>query len=125
MENRAQRYRIRFCVALMGLLLITACSKDPSVEPEPDLPSRTILYYLGADNSLYSESDDKIEALRIGFPGGEDHLVIYKDTRNEPPELLEIYTDENGENQVRTAKTYPEQNSATGETFRQVLDDVQ
>ncbi len=112
---------------LLGLL--NACSGDdveidPSIEPEPDLPTRTILYYLGADNSLYTESKDKIEALRLGFPGGKDHLVIYKDSRNESPELLEVYAAENGENQIRVIKTYPEQNSATGETFQRVLADV-
>lgn len=117
-------YRLSFVWLLLSLLLITACSKDPTVEPEPDLPNRTILYYLGADNSLYSESDDKIEALRLGFPGGKDHLVIYKDSRNESPELLEVYTAGNGENQIRALKTYPEQNSATGETFQRVLEDM-
>jgi len=120
-------YRLHVGRALIGILLVAAwgCNKDNPIKPEPDLPHRTILYYLGADNSLYSESEDKVEALRVGFPGGDDHLVIYKDTRNESPELLEIYTDKNGDNQIRTTKTYSEQNSATGETFRQVLDDVQ
>lgn len=117
-------YRLYLGGLLLGLLFITACSKDPFVEPEPDLPNRTILYYLGADNSLYTEANEKIEALRLGFPGGNDHLVIYKDSRNASPELLEIYTAYNGENQIRTIKTYSEQNSATSQTFQRVLEDV-
>ena|SRR5690606_29030210 len=112
---------------LLFYLLFIACSKDPSPlpEPEPKPPSRTILYYLAADNSLYDEANDKVEALRAGFPDGENRLVIYKDTRNHTPELLEIYRDDQNQSQVRTVKTYPEQNSASGETLEQVLDDVQ
>lgn len=103
---------------------MSACSKGPVADPEPELPTRTILYYLGADNSLYTEADEKVKALRQGFSSGGNHLMIYKDSRNESPELLEVYTAGNGESRIRTVKTYPRQNSATGETFQKVLGDV-
>src|SRR5690606_27104378 len=116
-------FGIHFGTAAMCLLLLAwGCSKDDEVGP--DLPNRTILYYLGADNNLHLEADEKIEALRLGFPGGNSRLVIYRDGYGTPPELLEVHVDETGQNQVRAAKTYPEQNSATGETLQLVLNDV-
>lgn len=112
-------------VALVLLLFSWSCSKDNPIEPKVDLPSRTILYYLGADNNLQDEADEKTEALRLGFPGGNDRLVIYRDTETETPRLLEVYQDKIGENKIREVKTYPEQNSATAETFQTVLNDVE
>lgn len=127
MEDYPLTYRTYFRIAAISLLLLftSSCSKDDPVEPEPDLPNRTILYYLGADNNLQNEADEKTEALRLGFPGGNNRLVIYRDTENETPKLLEVYRHENGENQVREVKSYAEQNSATAETFQAVLEDVE
>jgi len=123
MADYPKIFGIHFGTAAMCLLLLAwGCSKDDEVGP--DLPNRTILYYLGADNNLHLEADEKIEALRLGFPGGNNRLVIYRDGYGTPPELLEVHVDETGENQVRAAKTYPEQNSATGETLQLVLNDV-
>lgn len=118
-----------FRLTVVGLLAVLwSCSKNdgPAIIPDPVLPQRTILYYLGTDNNLYIEADEKVEALRLGFPGGNNRLVIYKDKLNTPPELLEIYADEKaGENLIRTVKTYTDQNSASGETFQLVLRDVE
>ena len=114
-------------LALLSLLLLSSgCSKDDPFEPEPDPFSRTVLYYLGADNDLHIEANEKIDALRKGFPGGANNrLVIYKDVPDDVPQLLEVYPDGSGENQVRNIKSYPEQNSATGETIQVVLADLE
>ncbi|WP_229738839.1 clostripain-related cysteine peptidase [Parapedobacter pyrenivorans] len=105
------------------LSLIVSCDKDDKVRPE--LPNRTILYYLGADNNLHVEADEKIEALRLGFPGGDNRLVIYKDIPNNVPQLLEIYADKTGENQIRIIKGYPEQNEVVAGDIQLLLDDIQ
>lgn len=111
---------------LTGLFLMTGgCSKDRPIAPAPDLPSRTILYYLAADNNLHDEAAEKINALRAGFPGGNhNRLVVYNDSWNEAPQLLEIYSDDLGNNQTRSVKTYTEQNSAAGETVQLILTDL-
>lgn len=126
MGNHWKMYRLYTCItAIYLLLLILSCSKEIPIKPQSKLPQRTILYYLGTDNNLQVEADDKIEALRLGFPGGNNKLVIYKDKQNILPELLEVYVNEAGESRVRVIKTYPEQNSAAGETFQAVLNDVE
>ncbi|MFC3197435.1 clostripain-related cysteine peptidase [Parapedobacter deserti] len=105
------------------MLFTWGCNKDSG--NEPDLPNRTVLYYLGGDNNLAIEADEKIEALRRGFPGGKNRLVIYRDTDNEVPQLLEIYREASGENHIRIMKTYSEQNSANKQTVRLVLEDIE
>ena len=117
--------KLIFIIVLLALII--GCSKNnaPEIIPNPALPTRTILYYLGTDNNLQVEADEKIEAMRLGFPGGDNKLVIYKDIVQEAPQLLEVYQSETGENLVRTVRTYPEQNSAIGETFQAVFHDVE
>ncbi len=120
-------YRLLLSRAFIGLLLTSSlwgCGKEHPIEPAPDLPNRTILYFLGADNNLQVEADEKTEALRLGFPGGNNRLVIYRDSEDEVPQLLEVYPDMTGENKIRTVKTYPEQNSAAGETLQLLLADI-
>src|SRR5690606_16921749 len=91
-------------VALMLLFFSCSCGKKAPLEPAPNLPNRAILYYLGTDNNLQVEAEEKIEAMRLGFPGGDNKLVIYKDISQEAPQLLEVYQGETGENLVRTVK---------------------
>lgn len=118
-------YRLYLIGVFLGLLLFMSCNKEVDIKLGSDLPSRTILYYLAADNSLYAEADEKISALRSGFPGGGNNLVIYRDSHNASPELLSVYVDATGQNQIRTVKTYSEQNGASGTTFQSVVDDVE
>lgn len=51
--------------------------------------------------------------------------MIYRDSRDKSPELLEIYVYATGQSQIRAVKSYPQQNSASGAVFRSVLDDMQ
>jgi len=118
-------YRLHFIGAFLSLFLFISCSREGDIKLGSDLPNRTILYYLAADNSLYAEADEKIGALRSGFPGHGNNLVIYKDSRNGSPELLNVYVDATGQNQIRTVKVYPERNSASDTIFQSVLDDVE
>uniref|UniRef100_UPI0033420858 clostripain-related cysteine peptidase n=1 Tax=Parapedobacter pyrenivorans TaxID=1305674 RepID=UPI0033420858 len=126
MDNRPSNGYIaasKFVLMAFLVLSMLGCSKNDEVGP--DLPNRTILYYLGADNNLHVEADEKIEALRLGFPGGDNRLVIYKDIPNSVPQLLEIYADKTGENQIRIIKGYPEQNEVVAGDIQLLLDDIQ
>lgn len=118
----------RFGMKLTALLLMVVfgCSKDSGFEVKTDPTSRTVLYYLAAENDLHVEADEKVEALRLGFPrDSHNQLVIYKDIPGDVPRLLEVYADASGENRIRTVKTYPEQNSAAAETIQMVLVDLE
>lgn len=103
----------------------TACHTEDSIDELPT--NRILIAYLSGDNSLSSEINQKINALATGFlnTGSNNQynrLFIYSDTRNTPPQLIEISDTHNGP--VHTLKTYPVQNSADAGIMAQVLSDI-
>ena len=59
--------RIGYITAiLLAVLLCGSCINEEYAGPDPDLPTRTIIVYLGGDNNLSEETGRKIEAL-LGY----------------------------------------------------------
>ncbi len=102
------------------LTLFTACEKDT---PEPISPVRTLLFYLGGDNNLSGEVSYKIEQIKATALSSSCRVVVYKDTRKEAPQLLELKK-EHGQVQAIVVREYEESNSASAQTFTSVLQEV-
>ena len=118
----------KFQRIITGLLfcfpLFWGCTNDV---PDPVAPTRTVLIYMAADNSLSSYSYDNIESIVQGtsasaLNGG--NLLIYVDAKNAAPQLLQIKVKSDGKIQKLSVKDYPEQNSADPSVMRGVFDKV-
>ncbi|MDR1121458.1 MAG: hypothetical protein LBM08_11130 [Dysgonamonadaceae bacterium] len=104
------------------LLACLACTDRDDREYFPP-PQRTVLIYMAADNNLYKNARlDMEEMLKAEIPEN-NHLLVYLDvperTDDECPALLEM---KGGEFTV--VKQYGQQNSASGEVLRTVIQDV-
>ncbi|MBP8760652.1 MAG: clostripain [Parabacteroides sp.] len=118
----------KFQRIITGLLfcfpLFWGCTNDV---PDPVAPTRTVLIYMAADNSLSSYSYDNIESIVQGtsasaLNGG--NLLIYVDAKNAAPQLLQIKVKSDGKIQKLSVEDYPEQNSADPSVMRGVFDKV-
>lgn len=118
----------KFQRIITGLLfcfpLFWGCTSDV---PDPVAPTRTVLIYMAADNSLSSYSYDNIESIVQGtsasaLNGG--NLLIYVDAKNAAPQLLQIKVKSDGKIQKLSVEDYPEQNSADPSVMRGVFDKV-
>lgn len=59
---------VRYILAVvLSAVLFSSCINEEYEGPDPDLPARTILVWLGGDNNLSDETGRKIEALRQGW----------------------------------------------------------
>lgn len=115
---QCMKYLYMFCF----LLLICSCHKEndnPSA-----LLTRTLLIYLGGDNSLDAETYDKLIQIKNEWHDGIDgKIIVYQDTPfKDSPRLLEI--DEKSEKGYITIHTYDQENSASPEVLSRVIDDV-
>ncbi|MDR1645260.1 MAG: hypothetical protein LBS05_05485 [Tannerellaceae bacterium] len=110
-------------VLCAGLTLGSCCSEE-----EPMIvPSRTVLVYMAADNSLSSFADKNIKNMLIGAEGNNlngGNLLVYHDPASEPPRLLRIIQGTNGAMEEQIIRTYEEHNSVSVEVMRNVLEDV-
>lgn len=115
-----------FLMLLVPALLFSACEKD---EPLPDdtVPAstrRTVLVYLGTDNSFCAEARQKIETLKQNWNAAIDgNLLVYADTPDKPV-LVHIYHTEWRGNVADTINSYPAENSASPATLTRVLNRV-
>ncbi|GAB6124271.1 clostripain-related cysteine peptidase [Dysgonomonas termitidis] len=102
-------------VAFLSLaLLFVSCGK----EQEPDIVTRVLLVYLGGDNSLSGESNEKLEAIKQGYDGRYGtKVLVYHDMRNSAPRLLEI----SGNTTAVPLREYEAENSADPTVFRRVV----
>lgn len=100
-----------------NIIVLTACNDDSSI-PTKNL----LLVYMGGDNNLSAETNEKLEAIAQGWnaePGNK--LLVYQDMKGVSPQLKEI-VNENGRNTEVLIEEYPEENSATGDVLARVID---
>lgn len=119
-----QKIRDILVVLLLGGLFASCIGEDYE-GPDPNLPARTLLVYLGGDNNLSDETAQKVEALRRGWTWTGNKCLIYVDSRD-GARLLRL----RGGCQVtptpyvETVREYGAENSASAETFARVLREV-
>lgn len=112
--------------SLLVLLSQSSCIGDDYRGPEPYPSTRTVLFYLAADNNVGAEIGLTPELLRQGWTYTGNRCLIYYDAPEAPPVLLSL----RGGCQtypvpfIETVVEYPEQNSASTEVFARVVRDV-
>lgn len=108
---------IKHFLCMTGLFFLSSCLITDNVVP---VFNRTVLVYIGRDNSLRSVAEEKIESLKKGWDGKNGYLVVYQDLSGEGSVLQEIYV-ENGIKKTKEIYRRERENSASPEVFADVL----
>ncbi|MDL2277762.1 clostripain-related cysteine peptidase [Parabacteroides sp. OttesenSCG-928-G07] len=106
-------------------VLFVSCEKDDPVIINPY--KRTVLVYLIAENNLSSYSNQNIRDMLNGVTKetlNNGNLLVYWDPSDKPPRLLKIDLDKHGKADTTTVKVYEEQNSASPEVVRNVINET-
>lgn len=114
---------MRYIYLFFFLAVFSSCHKKDDI-PSPPLPVRTILVYLGGDNSLDAETYEKLVQIKNGWKDDiNGNLLVYQDTPfKDSPRLMEI--NGSGERGYTTIQTYTPENSASPEVLSRVINDV-
>ena len=109
------------CPALVSLLcLCLLCWSCVREEDDPEIsPVRTVLFYMGGDNNLSGEVLKKADRLKDVAVPPCVHLLVYVDSRDGSPQLLEA-----GNGKLSLVRDYAESNSADADVFATVLHEV-
>lgn len=107
---------------LIIIALLTSCTNEWEVEPRPQA-ERTLLVYLGGDNNLSSEVQDKTKALLKGWQSRLGNLLIFADTQGGKTVLVQA-KQQNGKKYADTIRRYTNLNSASSELLKEVLADT-
>lgn len=109
-----------FLPLLLTICILLTCSActDNTNDEEPNL--RILLVYIGRDNNLSGQDEDKLDYIMRGWDGNNGKLLVFQDTKQEKPCLMEVYH-QNGHNQTRIISEYDNDNSADSQLFRQVI----
>lgn len=117
---------IRCIITILSLsALLGSCIAEDYEGPDSNLPTRTIIVWLGGDNNLSDETERKIEALRQGWTYTGNKCLIYEDSRD-GARLLRLRGGcrVTPTPYVETVREYGAENSASAETFARVLREV-
>ena len=117
---------VRYILAVvLSAVLFSSCINEEYEGPDPDLPVRTILVWLGGDNNLSDETGRKIEALRQGGTYTGNKCLIYQDSRD-GARLLRLRGGcrTTPTPYVEIVREYGAENSASPATFARVLREV-
>ena len=113
------------------LALFSGCA--PEDEPDgngKDPVNRTVLVYMLSDNNLgyiYNYDTQNINDMLQAAAAGElndGNLIIYRDGHDTNPQLIQIVRNKSGEAEKKIIKEYPDQNSATAEVLRSVINET-
>ena len=106
--------------ALLFLFLLintVSCNKSDDIQKPV---SYTVLIYMAADNSMESEVEYALQQLKSGMKKSGGTTVVFLDSRDSTPRLFKI----NNQGEEIPLKTYPELNSASAETLKQIIADT-
>lgn len=114
-------------ILLLSFIIIFQCGcvrEETEHSPaETPVADRTLVVYLAGDNNLWQYMDRNIAGIREGMQSekisGNTKVVVYYDTPYDVPRLWEF-----GTGSETLLKEYPEHNSASGATLREVVEDM-
>lgn len=107
----------------IAIFFFASCDESDYREPEN---SRTVIFYLIADNSLSNYTQVNVEELLVGTTKknlNKGNLILYIDNRKEDPQLLQIEM-KGGKAVKKVVKTYEEQDSTDPVVMKKVLNDI-
>ena len=112
-------------ILLFWAALASSCIQEEWAGPDPDLPTRTILVWLGGDNNLSDETAQKVEALRQGWTWTGNKCLVYRDS----PEGAQLLRLRGGcqvtpTPYVEVVREYGPENSASAAIFARVVREV-
>jgi hypothetical protein len=102
----------------MGIMMFISCTNEDIVEQAVSA-NRTIIVYMAADNDLSFDALDDIEEMKQGYSETGVNLIVFADTQDEAPYLLQI-----GQDKETFIKSYPELNSADARTMQSVIQEI-
>lgn len=111
---------------LLLLVALSSCYSNGKDDPE-EIHTRTVLVYIAAENSLSSYAFGNIQSMITGAKSEHlqnGNLLVYLDSRRGAPQLIQIAKNELGEYDQIVLKEYEEQNSASVEVMRGVINEV-
>jgi len=106
----------KIILPLLVACLCLSCSNDNT---EQEHIKRTILIYMAADNNLQKQAKKDIEEMIAVEIPNEYNLLAYIDIPNDKPCLLKI-----NKGKIDTVKQYEQQNSASKQALKLVIDDA-
>ena len=119
---KIRNYHFIRYISVLLLFCLVSCEKD-DVEPKK---TRTLMVYLAGDNDLSSSLQKNINDMLKGWEKGfNGNIVIYYDASGAAPKLLTFVEGKKGVFEKREIKTYEEMNSASSETLRDVIKEMQ
>jgi hypothetical protein len=102
---------------ILSSVIFFSCEKDDYFHQES--VERTVIVYLSADNDLATDALADLEEMKQGLSETGVNLIVFVDTWNEVPYLLQI-----GQNKETFIKSYPECNSADAQTMQAVIQEI-
>lgn len=124
--------KIRLLILLFSSIFLCSACFD-QVGDGLTVAAPTLLVYMGGDNNLKGEVQEKIDALTAAWTLPVGHLLVYRDAGGASnPCLLEIVRTvegtnsrtNSGTNRIDTLKKYTELNSASAFAMRQAVCDA-
>ena len=99
------------------LFILFSCqNEDQDILPNA---KHTLIVYIAADNDLSEDATDNLRQMEIGYRNTGARMLVFIDTANEPPKLLEIKG-----NRCLLLKIYPEFNSASAKEINNILSEI-
>jgi len=106
-------------IIFLFVLTIFACNGDSDKE---DLPYRTVIVYMGGDNSLSDDLKINIDSMKSAY-NGEDNFIIYYDAIDTIPKLIQLVR-KNGVTEENIIKEYEESKASSPAVMKGVIDEV-
>ncbi len=108
---------------ILASLLFSSCEKFPN----KDNYGKVVLVYLAANNNLSGYAEDNIAALKKGYLPDEDDkdiVLVYKHLLGLNPQLVRVFKNASGKVIEDVVSSCPDQNSATPEVLKGILNKI-
>ena len=113
---------LRHAYFLMALFCLLSCKKEEGAE---QLPSRTVMVYMAANNNLASDAYTNLNQLEEGVAVSGEKLLVYARIFGQQPKIYEIQRDNSPEIKSKILKTYSDHDSSDPAVMKQIFADMQ